>query len=85
MLILRRKAGEGLLIGSDIKVTVVAADEGGARLAIEAPKEIPVLREELLSAMDVNRAAAEEQSKPEELVKALCSGKQQENSGKQGF
>ncbi|NBI84222.1 carbon storage regulator, partial [Clostridiaceae bacterium] len=45
MLILRRKAGEGLLIGSDIKVTVVAADEGGARLAIEAPKEIPVLRE----------------------------------------
>ena len=84
MLILRRKAGEGLLIGSDIKVTVVAADEGGARLAIEAPKEIPVLREELLSAMDVNRAAAEEQSKPE-LVKALFSGKQQENSGKQGF
>ena len=81
MLILRRKAGEGLLIGSDIKVTVVAADEGGARLAIEAPKEIPVL----LSAMDVNRAAAEEQSKPEELVKALFSGKKQENSGKQGF
>ena len=44
-----------------------------------------MLREELLSAMDVNRAAAEEQSKPEELVKALFSGKQQENSGKQGF
>ena len=82
MLILRRKAGEGLLIGSDIKVTVVAADEGGARLAIEAPKEIPVLREELLSAMDVNLAAAEEHSKPEELQKALFCLKKQQNSAK---
>lgn len=78
MLILRRKAGEALLIGENIKVTVVAADEGGARLAIEAPKEIPVLREELLRAMNVNRDAAEEQSRPEALVKALFSGRKEE-------
>lgn len=71
MLILRRKAGEGLLIGDNIKITVVASDEGGARLAIEAPKEIPVLREELLSAMNVNRDAAAEQLQPEELLKVL--------------
>ena len=75
MLILRRKAGEGMLIGDNIKITVVAADEGGARLAIDAPKDIPVLREELLTAMDVNRAAAAEESQPEELVKALFSKK----------
>lgn len=82
MLILRRKAGEGLLIGDNIKVTVVASDEGGARLAIEAPKEIPVLREELVTAMDVNRDAAEEQAKPEELLKALRLAKPAEGGGK---
>ena len=74
MLILRRKAGEALHIGDDIRITVISVDEGGARLAIEAPREIPVLREELLNAMDVNRDAAEEQGRPEELLKALFPG-----------
>ena len=74
MLILRRKAGEALHIGDDIRITVISVDEGGARLAIEAPREIPVLREELLNAMDVNRDAAEEQHRPEELLKALFPG-----------
>lgn len=71
MLILRRKAGEALQIGDNIRITVVGVDEGGARLAIEAPREIPVLREELLRAMDANRDAAQEQAPPEELLKAL--------------
>lgn len=71
MLILRRKAGESLHIGDNIRITVVGVDEGGARLAIEAPREIPVLREELLSAMDVNRDAAKEQASPAELIKVL--------------
>ena len=74
MLILRRKAGEALHIGDDIRITVISVDESGARLAIEAPREIPVLREELLNAMDVNRDAAEEQNRPEELLKALFPG-----------
>lgn len=71
MLILRRKAGESLHIGDNIRITVVGVDEGGARLAIEAPREIPVLREELLNAMDVNRDAAKEQASPAELIKVL--------------
>ncbi len=50
---------------------MIGVDEGGARLAIEAPREIPVLREELVSAMDVNRDAAREQAAPEALLKAL--------------
>ena len=71
MLILRRKAGEALHIGDNIRITVIGVDEGGARLAIEAPREIPVLREELVSAMDVNRDAAREQAAPEGLLKVL--------------
>ncbi len=68
MLILRRKTGESLLIGEEIKVTVLDAGDGRARLAIEAPKEISILRSELVRAMDANRDAANEQLKPQELL-----------------
>ena len=39
MLILRRKAGEAIWIGDNIKVTILANDEGGVRLAVDAPKQ----------------------------------------------
>jgi len=71
MLILRRKIGETLLIGGNVKITVLDVGESGARLAIDAPKEISVLRSELVRAVDANRDAANEQSKPQELLKVL--------------
>ena len=71
MLILRRKAGETLLIGDEIKITVMDVYEGGVRLAIDAPKRIPVLRSELLQAADANRDAANDQSEPRQLLGLL--------------
>jgi len=71
MLILRRKVGESLLIGDNIKVTVLDAGEGGVRLAIDAPKQVPILRNELLSAMEANRDASNEQARPQELLELL--------------
>ncbi len=68
MLILRRKIGESLLIGEGIKVTVLDAGDGRTRLAIEAPKEVSILRSELVYAMDANRDAANEQLQPQELL-----------------
>lgn len=68
MLILRRKAGEMLLIGDEIKITVMDVYEGGVRLAIDAPKRITVLRSELVQAANANRDAANEQSRPQELA-----------------
>jgi len=71
MLILRRKEGETLLIGDDIKIMVLDTSDGGVRLAIDAPKEIPILRGELVRAMDANRDAANEEAKPQELQALL--------------
>ncbi len=71
MLILRRKAGEQLLIGETIKITVMDVSEGGVRLAIDAPREITVLRGELQKAVDANRDAANEQSEPRKLLNLL--------------
>ena len=75
MLILRRKAGETLLIGDEIKITVMDVYEGGVRLAIDAPKRIPVLRSELLQAADANRDAANDQNEPQQLLGLLGADK----------
>lgn len=70
-MILQRKPGESLLIGEDIRVSVVAIEAGRVRLAIEAPQEIPILRSELKVAVDANRDAAREETSPLELLGAI--------------
>ena len=47
MLVLSRKVGEKILIGDSISVTVVRISGGGVRIGIEAPADLPVVREEL--------------------------------------
>ncbi|HCT92452.1 MAG TPA: carbon storage regulator [Lachnospiraceae bacterium] len=63
MLILQRRKGESLSINDNITLTVVDAGTDWVKLAIDAPKEIPVLRSELLEVARENRKAAETVSK----------------------
>jgi carbon storage regulator len=48
MLVLTRKLMEKLFIGDDICVTVVRLEGGQVRLGIEAPREVTVVRAELV-------------------------------------
>jgi carbon storage regulator len=48
MLVLTRKPDERIIIGKNITVTVLEVRGRQIRLGIEAPKEIPVKREELI-------------------------------------
>ena len=48
MLVLSRKLGEKICIGENICITVVDIDRGKIRLGIEAPRNVPVFRQELL-------------------------------------
>lgn len=57
MLILRRKKNESLLIGENIRVTILECASDGVRLAIDAPKQISILREELSEAEQINKTA----------------------------
>ena len=60
MLILSRRPGENVAIGDDIVITVVAVNGNQVRLGIDAPREVRVLRQEILTAMkEENRAAAD--------------------------
>jgi carbon storage regulator len=47
MLVLTRKIGEGIIIGDDIKITVVELKGGGVRIGIDAPRELKVHRQEV--------------------------------------
>jgi carbon storage regulator len=57
MLILRRKLGEKIYIGDNVCITVVAVHGGTVRLAIDAPREVPIFRQELLPARDAGASA----------------------------
>ncbi|MEJ0040137.1 MAG: carbon storage regulator [Gammaproteobacteria bacterium] len=47
MLVLMRRPGESIHIGPDIVVTLVALERNRARIGIEAPREVPIDREEI--------------------------------------
>lgn len=47
MLVLSRKAGERIVIGEEVTVTVLAVRGQQIRLGIEAPADVPIRREEL--------------------------------------
>lgn len=49
MLVITRKNGEAVSIGNDIRITVVAVIGGKVRLGIEAPRDVPVVRDDAKS------------------------------------
>lgn len=58
MLVLHRKKGESLIIDDNIKITIVDISGEKVKIAVEAPKEIPILRSELVNAAEANKEAA---------------------------
>ena len=59
MLVLSRRPGQSILIGKDIEVVVLGSDGVQVRVGIRAPREVTVLRRELLKQVeDENRRAS---------------------------
>ena len=48
MLVLSRKVGERVLVGDKVVITVVRIGPNAVRLGIEAPKDMNIVREELI-------------------------------------
>lgn len=47
MLVITRKKDESILIGDNIEIVVVKVDDSSVKLAINAPKDVKILRKEL--------------------------------------
>ena len=88
MLVLTRKLDEQILIGDDIKVTLLRVKGNTVRIGIEAPREITVYRHEIwLQVLEENRKALQAQAKAKIDKKgAKYKGKYTKNNkGQQKF
>lgn len=57
MLILTRRAGETVMIGSDVTITVLGVKGNQVRIGINAPKDVAVHREEIFERIQSEKAA----------------------------
>jgi carbon storage regulator len=59
MLVMKRRAGESILIGDDIEIHLAHIGRTRVKIGIQAPRNIPVVAKEVKLVRDQNRAAAE--------------------------
>ncbi|HJN38285.1 MAG TPA: carbon storage regulator CsrA [Gammaproteobacteria bacterium] len=59
MLILTRRVGETLIIGDDVKVTVLGVRGHQVRIGVDAPKTVSVHREEIYQRIQSEQSAQE--------------------------
>jgi carbon storage regulator len=59
MLVLSRKKNESIIINDDITIVVVEIRGDKVRLGVEAPKEVPVHRNEVYEAIRRNQSPAQ--------------------------
>ena len=71
MLVIRRRAGESFRIGDDIEIEILESSGGQVKIGIRAPREVPVLRNEVFLTNQQNRSAA---AVGADAVEALVKG-----------
>ncbi len=61
MLVLSRKPLQSIMIGPDIKITIVKVERNQVRIGIEAPRDVTILRDELVEATHTDSSNGSEQ------------------------
>ena len=56
MLILARRIGESLMIGDDVKITLLSSKGNQTRVGIEAPRDTEVHREEIYNKIQIEKS-----------------------------
>lgn len=63
MLVLSRKLNEKIVIDENIEITIVGIENGKVQLGIDAPRQIEIMRKELLDDVKEENIAAVENKK----------------------
>ena len=58
MLVISRKVSESIIIGDNIEIIISEISGDRAKICINAPKEIPIVRKELLETRSLNKEAS---------------------------
>ncbi|MFB0525139.1 MAG: carbon storage regulator CsrA [Phycisphaerae bacterium] len=83
MLVLSRQRDESIMIGDDVKVTIVDVRGDKVRLGIEAPKRIPVHRMEIYEAIQREKKEKEAQEQPEKQLQEQADNAAQKEPEKE--
>ncbi|HMM07241.1 MAG TPA: carbon storage regulator [Clostridiales bacterium] len=74
MLVITRRNDESVMIGDQIEIIVSEINSDKVKLCIKAPKEIPIMRKELLELCGLNQEASNVPSKHDlDAFKALAN------------
>lgn len=57
MMVMRRRVGESILIGDDIEIHIAEIGRSRVKIAIGAPREVPIVAKELKITAEENAAA----------------------------
>jgi len=74
VLVLTRRQGENIRIGSDVIITILGVRSGHVKIGIQAPRGVPVHREEVYEKIaEANRSAAASSSDAKGAAEAARS------------
>lgn len=67
MLVLARKLDESIVLDGDIIIKIISIDKGVVKIGIDAPKNISIIRSELLKDVKDANIASSKELTPDEL------------------
>ncbi len=81
MLVLSRKEGEGIYLNDNIKITVVEINRNQIKLGIDAPRDVSIVRDEIMDRVKFENRDSLASTKPDsvnlpEILKKLKSQKE---------
>ena len=82
MLVISRKIDEGVIIGDNIKITIIEVNRDRVRLGIDAPQNIKIVRNELYDTEKFNIQAAVNKM-PADMMQKLMSDKDNDDNVKE--
>ncbi len=63
MLVISRKVGESLVLSDNIRITITSMSNDKVTIGIDAPKEVKVIRAELIETIEANKASSDSSEK----------------------
>ena len=89
MLVLTRKVDESIVIGDSIVITVLAVEGEQVKIGISAPRDVPILRQEVFQAVQDQVKLQEliaKETKPDtfEQLRDLLSSESEDESDEPG-
>ncbi|PNV83936.1 MAG: carbon storage regulator [Sulfurimonas sp.] len=68
MLVLSRKTDESIVIGDDIVLKIISVDKGVVKIGIDAPKNVSIVRQELLEDVKDENIASSKETQLDDLT-----------------